>query len=108
MVTGGPAKTAAALQAAADAMSPAQRELYGEAFAAFTSALNSMQGSGLDAASAAARVIEAAEQQPAPIRVPVGTDAEEILKLVHEQTDEQLDELRLRLAGLGTHPTRTV
>jgi hypothetical protein len=45
-------------------------------------------------------VVEAAERQPAPIRVPVGRDAEEILKLVHEQSDEQLDELRMRLVGL--------
>lgn len=102
MATGGPAKTAAALQAAADSMTPAQRELYGKAFAAFTDAMNSMQNSGLDSAVAAAKVIEAAEQQPVPIRVPVGADAEEILRLVHEQTDEELDALRLRLIGLAS------
>jgi len=52
-------------------------------------------------------VVEAAERQPAPIRVPIGPDAEEILKLVHEQTDEELDELRMRLAGLETQPAET-
>jgi NAD(P)-dependent dehydrogenase (short-subunit alcohol dehydrogenase family) len=107
MATGGPAKTAAALAKAAESMTPEQRELYGAAFAAFTEALNSMQSTGLDAASAAASVVEAAERQPAPIRVPIGPDAEEILKLVHEQTDEELDELRMRLAGLETQPAET-
>lgn len=52
---------------------------------------------GMMGAGAVHRV---AERQPAPIRVPVGPDAEEVLKLVHEQTDEQLDQLRMRLAGL--------
>jgi hypothetical protein len=35
-----------------------------------------MQSSGLDAVSAARRVIELAEQVPAPSRAAVGTDAE--------------------------------
>jgi NAD(P)-dependent dehydrogenase (short-subunit alcohol dehydrogenase family) len=100
MATGGPAKTAAALERAAESMTPEQRDLYGDMFAAFTAALNKMQSAGLDAAAAAAGVVEAAERQPAPIRVPIGPDAEEILKLVHEQSDEQLDELRMRLVGL--------
>jgi NAD(P)-dependent dehydrogenase (short-subunit alcohol dehydrogenase family) len=100
MATGGPAKTAAALERAAESMTQEQRELYGDAFAAFVAALNGMQSAGLDAVSAAASVVDAAERQPAPIRVPVGPDAEEVLKLVREQTDEELDELRMRLAGL--------
>ena len=82
MATGGPAKTAAALGRAAESMTPEQRELYGDDVRGFTAALNSMQSAGLDAATAAASVVEAAERQPAPIRVPVGPDAEEILKLV--------------------------
>ena len=101
MATGGPAKTAAALKTAADSMTAEQRELYGTTFAEFSDAMNSMQGSGLSSSAAAAKVIEAVEQQPAPIRVPVGPDAEEILGLVHEQTDEELDELRMRLVGLS-------
>ena len=100
MVTGGPAKTAAALQSVADSMTPGQRELYGQQFAAFSAALNSMQNSGTDSVTAAAKVIEAGEHQPAPIRVPLGADAEEILRLVHERSDEELDALRLRLVGL--------
>jgi hypothetical protein len=100
MATGGPAKTADALERAAESLTPGQRALYGETFATFTAALNSMQSAGLEAAAAAARVVEAAERRPAPIRVPVGPDAEDVLKLVHERSDEQLDELRMRLVGL--------
>jgi NAD(P)-dependent dehydrogenase (short-subunit alcohol dehydrogenase family) len=80
MVTGGPAKTAAALQRTLDAMTPEQRALYGEAFAKFADALNTAQSSGLSA---------------------VGEDAEQILRLVREKSDEQLDVLRLRYVGLA-------
>jgi len=100
MRTGGPAKTAEALRVASESMTDEQRRLYGEAFDAFATALNEMQGSGLAADAAAEKVIEAVEQVPAPIRVPVGTDAEEILELVREKPDAELDELRMRLVGL--------
>jgi len=43
MRTGGPAKTASALARVAEAMTPAQRALYGSAFASFSSKLNAMQ-----------------------------------------------------------------
>jgi NAD(P)-dependent dehydrogenase (short-subunit alcohol dehydrogenase family) len=100
MRTGGPEKTAAALARVASGMTPEQRELYGQSFETFTAALNGMQNSGLDSASAARRVIELAEQVPAPIRATVGQDSEEILKLVREKSDAELDALRLQLAGL--------
>jgi pimeloyl-ACP methyl ester carboxylesterase len=101
MRTGGPAKTAAALARVADAMTSQQRELYGQTFGAFTSALNGMQGSGLDSPTAARRVIELAEEVPAPSIAPVGEDAAEILRLVREKPDAEQDALRLRLAGLA-------
>ena len=100
MKTGGPAKTAAALKRVADGMTPEQRELYGQTFESFATALNGMRNSGLDSAAAARRVIELAEQVPAPIRAPVGQDSEEILKLVREKSDAELDALRLQLVGL--------
>jgi hypothetical protein len=100
MLTGGPAKTAAALQHTADAMTEQQRALYGEAFSTFTDALNSMQSNGLGAVDAAARIIELAEQQPAPTRAPVGEDAENILQQVREKSDAELDALRLEIVGL--------
>jgi NAD(P)-dependent dehydrogenase (short-subunit alcohol dehydrogenase family) len=101
MKTGGPAKTAAALAHVANAMSPQQRELYGTTFGTFAAHLNSMQSAGLDSASAAARVIELAEQKPAPSRGAVGADAEEMLQAAREKTDAELDALRLQIAGLG-------
>jgi NAD(P)-dependent dehydrogenase (short-subunit alcohol dehydrogenase family) len=101
MRTGGPAKTAAALQRVADGMTPEQRELYGETFGSFANALNSMQNAGLESVAAAAKVIALAEEVPAPSRGPVGADAEEILRAVREKSDAEQDALRLQLAGLG-------
>jgi NAD(P)-dependent dehydrogenase (short-subunit alcohol dehydrogenase family) len=101
MKTGGPAKTAAALKRVADRMTPEQRELYGQTFETFAKALNGMQNSGLDPAAAARRVIELAEQNPAPSRAPVGADAEEMLRVVRERSDVEQDALRLQLVGLS-------
>jgi NAD(P)-dependent dehydrogenase (short-subunit alcohol dehydrogenase family) len=101
MRTGGPAKTAAALAHIAREMTPQQRELYGQAFDTFATKLNSMQSSGLDSVSAASRVIELAEQAPAPSRGPVGSDAEEMLRAAREKSDTELDALRLQIVGLG-------
>src|SRR6266850_4649243 len=101
MRTGGPAKTAAALKRVAEAMTPEQRELYGQNFGSFTAALDAMQNSGLDSAAAARRVIELAEQVPAPSRAPVGADAEEMLRVVREKSDAEQDALRLQLVGLS-------
>ena len=101
MATGGPAATAQALRRLAESMTTEQRALYGDAFTSFSETFNGMQSTGLDAASAAARIIEVAQQDPAPIRVPIGEDAEQLMKAVHEQTDEELDALRRQVAGLG-------
>ncbi|NUU42570.1 SDR family NAD(P)-dependent oxidoreductase [Tardiphaga robiniae] len=101
MRTGGPAKTDAALVRIADGMTPEQRELYGQTFATFAKGLNAMQKGGLDSVSAAKRVIEIAEQVPAPSRAPVGEDAEEILRFVREKSDAEQDALRLKLVGLS-------
>jgi NAD(P)-dependent dehydrogenase (short-subunit alcohol dehydrogenase family) len=100
MRTGGPAKTAAALEQMAKGMTSEQRALYGRAFDAFASKLNGMQGSGLDAVSAASRVIEVAEQVPAPSRAPVGADSADMLQAAREKSDTELNELRLRIVGL--------
>jgi NAD(P)-dependent dehydrogenase (short-subunit alcohol dehydrogenase family) len=100
MRTGGPAKTAAALKRVADQMTSEQRDLYGKAFDTVATTLNNMQGSGLDSVSAANRVIELAEQVPAPSRGPVGADAEEVLRLVREKSDAEQDAMRLHMVGL--------
>jgi NAD(P)-dependent dehydrogenase (short-subunit alcohol dehydrogenase family) len=101
MRTGGPAKTAAALKRIADVMTDGQRALYGHAFGKFTESLNNMQNAGLSAEASADRVIELVEQVPPPIRAALGDDAEQILRLVREQSDTELDALRLQLIGLG-------
>lgn len=101
MKTGGPAKTAAALARVSDSMTPMQRTLYGRTFDTFAASLNSMQATGLNSASAAKRVIELAEQTPAPSRGAVGVDAEEMLRAAREKSDAELDALRMKLAGLG-------
>jgi hypothetical protein len=101
MRTGGPAKTAAALQRVTGDMSPEQRALYGQTFETFAKTLNSMQSSGLESAAAAKRVIELAEQVPAPSRAPVGLDADEMLRAAREKSDAELDGFRLQIAGLS-------
>jgi NAD(P)-dependent dehydrogenase (short-subunit alcohol dehydrogenase family) len=100
MRTGGPAKTADALKRIAERMTPEQAELYGKAFGTFATTLNNMQGSGLDSVSAARRVIELAEQVPAPSRGAVGADADKILRFVREASDAEQDAMRLHVVGL--------
>jgi short-subunit dehydrogenase len=101
MRTGGPAKTATALARTAEQMTAQERDLYGRAFDTFAAKLNSMQGSGLASEEAAVRVIELAEQNPAPRFAAVGRDAEEILRAVREQSDAEQDALRLQIVGLN-------
>jgi NAD(P)-dependent dehydrogenase (short-subunit alcohol dehydrogenase family) len=102
LLTGGPAKTAAQMEQVLAGMNEEQRSLYGKHFTTFAKAFNRMQGAGLAAADAAARVIEISEQMPAPSRAPVGKDAEEILQMVHDVTDEALDNYRRKAFGLDT------
>src|SRR5258708_5292625 len=64
-------------------------------------ALNAMQNDGLDSSAAARRVIELAEQVPAPSRAPVGPDAGEMLRAAREKSDAEQDALRLQLVGLS-------
>lgn len=101
MRTGGPAKTAAALARVADDMTPEQRELYGQSFTTFADKLNGMQSAGLESVLAAKRVIELAEQVPAPSIAPVGDDAAEMLRAAREKSDAELDAFRLEIVGLS-------
>lgn len=100
MLTGGPAKTAALLQKISDTMTPEQKALYGERFKRFSDSLNKMQSEGLPGAEAAKQIIEIAEQTPAPTRATVGTDAAEILQMVHEKSDEELDAFKEKLLNI--------
>jgi NAD(P)-dependent dehydrogenase (short-subunit alcohol dehydrogenase family) len=101
MRTGGPAKTAAALAHVAAEMTPVQRRLYGPPFATFADNLNGMQSAGLESVLAAKRVIELAEQVPAPSIAPVGDDAAKMLRAAREMSDAEQDALRLQIVGLG-------
>ena len=101
MLTGGPAKTAAQLKQVSEKMTAEQKNLYGKYFDRFAIALNKMQDSGLPASKAATRIIEISEQVPAPIRAPVGKDAEELLRAVREKSDEELDIMKAEMFGFG-------
>ena len=101
MFTGGPAKTAAQLKQVSENMIVEQKNLYGKYFDQFAIGLNKMQNSGLPASEAGARIIEISEQVPAPIRAPVGKDAEEILRAVREKSDEELDIMKAEMFGFG-------
>jgi NAD(P)-dependent dehydrogenase (short-subunit alcohol dehydrogenase family) len=102
MRTGGPAQTAAALKKISDGFSDDQRQLYGKSFDAFANKLNAMQGAGMSAADAAKRVVEIAEENPAPILAGVGEEAEEILRYVHETPPAEQDIRRLEMVGLDS------
>ncbi|MDR7127943.1 NAD(P)-dependent dehydrogenase (short-subunit alcohol dehydrogenase family) [Algoriphagus sp. 4150] len=102
MLTGGPAKTAAQLKKISEEMTEEQRKHYGKHFEHFSSSLNTMQSNGLHADLAAAKIIEISKQIPAPIRVAVGQDAEELLQMVKEKTDTELDEFKMKLFGFDT------
>ncbi|GAH05921.1 unnamed protein product, partial [marine sediment metagenome] len=94
MLTGGHAKTAAQLNQVSENMTVVQKKLYGKYFDQFATTLNKMLGSGLSASEAAVRIIKISEQVPAPIRTPVGKDAEDILHAVREKSDEDLDTMK--------------
>ena len=101
LLTGGGAKTAAQLKQVSENMTVEQKDLYGKYFDQFATALNKMQDSGLPASEAAARIIEISEQVPAPIRAIVGKDAEELLRAVHEKSDEELDIMKAQIFGFA-------
>ena len=105
MVTGGPAKTAKALTHTREAMTPAEEELYGEVFGRFTTMFNAAQASGITSAEAAAKMIEIAEQEPAPTRAPIGADAEGLLALVARSSDEELDQTRRNMLADVSAPS---
>ncbi|WP_224994644.1 SDR family NAD(P)-dependent oxidoreductase [Cesiribacter sp. SM1] len=100
MRTNAPAKSAAAIKKMQDRMTPELHELYGAGFASFEAAFNSLQDAGLPAATAAAMIIDLAEQQPAPARAPIGEEAARVIQTAHDKSDAELDEIRLSFLGL--------
>ncbi|MEM9986859.1 MAG: SDR family NAD(P)-dependent oxidoreductase [Bacteroidota bacterium] len=94
MMTSGPAKTIAMVDKLAAEMTPEQQKLYGKEFGRFSEVFKKMQSSGMAVEDAAARLVEIAEADPAPIRAGIGEDAEQMRALVKLKTDEELDALR--------------
>lgn len=89
LATGGPAKTAAAIDKVRGSFTPQQKELYGETFDNFASRINTGQANGLDAHEAARQIADLAEKTPAPVREPIGDDAREMIRYVKESTPEE-------------------
>jgi NAD(P)-dependent dehydrogenase (short-subunit alcohol dehydrogenase family) len=100
MRTGGPAKSAAALARISQSMTQEQRDLYGKAFDTMADAFNAGQNSGLSSAAAAQKIVELAQETPAPRLATVGADAEEWFRVAREAPFPEQDEFRLRLVGL--------
>ncbi|MCW3162502.1 SDR family NAD(P)-dependent oxidoreductase [Chryseobacterium oryctis] len=96
MLTGGPAKTAAAIDKVRDSFTSEQAKNYEATFNKFAERMNSGQAQGLDADEAAKQIVDISEQNPAPIRVAVGEDAKGILKYIKESTLEEQAAKRLK------------
>jgi NAD(P)-dependent dehydrogenase (short-subunit alcohol dehydrogenase family) len=80
-------------------MTAMHRDLYARRWSACTEP-RSEGASAITASEAAKRVVEIAERHPAPERVPVGADAEEMVRAAVGRSDEEMDSFRLKLVGL--------
>ena len=100
VTTSGPAK-AAALAQIAHAMTSGQRRIYGKTLGTAAATLSTLTTTDITLAAAAARVVDIAEQHPAPSRIAVGRTAERMLRAAREKPDAELDALRLSLVGLS-------
>ncbi len=101
MLTDGPEKTAAQLQAIAENITAEQSALYGAQFGKFSKSFNAGQAAGISAIEAAEKVVEIAETNPAPSRATVGQDAENAMKIIHTKTDQELDQMKIKALGLN-------
>lgn len=104
MKTNAPAKSAAAIRRMREGMKPELLELYGDAFQSFEDAFNGLQDSGLPSDTAAQMIIDVAELEVAPARVPIGEEAARVIKMAHETPDNELDKIRLSFLGLDKLP----
>ncbi|MEM9832185.1 MAG: SDR family NAD(P)-dependent oxidoreductase [Bacteroidota bacterium] len=101
MMTAGPAKTIAMVDKLIADMTPKQQELYGKEFGSFSKVFKQMQSEGMSVQDAAARLVEIAEEMPAPIRAGIGEDAEQMMNIAKQKSDEELDTMRRQMFGLG-------
>jgi NAD(P)-dependent dehydrogenase (short-subunit alcohol dehydrogenase family) len=88
----------AALAQIDHSMTTAQRKHYGKSLRACMEKLAGSATQG-EPVTAAARVVELSIQRRAPVRSTVHRDAEHMMRTVREQTEAELEALRLRLIG---------
>jgi short-subunit dehydrogenase len=96
MKTGGPAKTAAALEKVRESFTPEQKELYGESYDKFIAKMNEGQSHGTDADISAEHIVNLATRNPVLLREPIGDDAIELLKYVKSTTLEEQSSHRVK------------
>jgi NAD(P)-dependent dehydrogenase (short-subunit alcohol dehydrogenase family) len=96
MRTGGPAKTAAAIERVRNGFTAQQAEVYGAMFDRFATRMNTGQANGMAAEEAARQIADLAERTPVPVREPVGEDARNLLSFVKQSTPEQQAQRRLQ------------
>ncbi len=101
MLTDGPEKTAAQLQAISENMTAEQYALYGSQFGRFSKSFNAGQAAGISAIEAAEKVVEIAETNPAPSRAAIGQDAENAMKIIHLKTDQELDQMKIKALDIN-------
>ncbi|MGX9431549.1 MULTISPECIES: SDR family NAD(P)-dependent oxidoreductase [Bradyrhizobium] len=91
----------AALARIGRAMTAGQRKLYGRSLSAFLGNFGSAPSDELDLAADAARVVELAEQHPAPARAAIGRYTEQQISAFREAPDAALSALRQRSIDLS-------
>ncbi|MEM6394730.1 MAG: SDR family NAD(P)-dependent oxidoreductase [Bacteroidota bacterium] len=101
MLTAGPGKTIAKVDKLLTDLTPEQRDLYGREFGIFVEKFKKMQSEGMSVEDAAARLIEIAEETPAPIRAGIGDDAEQMIGIAKQKSDEELDMMRRQMFNLN-------
>jgi NAD(P)-dependent dehydrogenase (short-subunit alcohol dehydrogenase family) len=107
MRTGGPAKTAAAIEHVRSSFTPGQREVYEDMFDRFAMRMNTGQAHGLDADLAAKQIADLAERHPAPTREPIGDDARTLMAYVRQTTAEEQFQRRLKSIETRNEESRT-
>lgn len=95
------AEMTAACAIAAANMTTDQQHLYGARFKTFVTRWAEFHTDGIEALEAAAHVVDIAGRFPAPLRAALGFYSAEMLGITREQSDEELDALRLKLVDLG-------
>lgn len=91
-------RATAALAQIDHSMTAAQRKLYGNRLRVCMEKLAGSAAQG-EPTTVAARVVELSIQRHVPPRSSIDHDAERMMRAIREQTDAELDALRIQLAG---------